>query len=255
MREELTEKVQRARRRRRLLGGVVAAEDARDEEVREQLAQEAPLPPPGHARREEVRRREERLAARVQELASKLEGGESVGNLAEALGIEREIVQKFDADGVIRVSNARPDYVYAWISYDYPSHAKGAAVRRMLTRRGWEVVNEWSCTPECKRGRTATCGHNMPEAPDLRQPDGTRKVGDTILMRCPKNIFVLDAAIALAKRRLRERGKTATLGAMPFRKHEDPADPVVKEVYRRLGRSSAGQEEVLPEAGGGGNVG
>lgn len=237
--------------KKKRLDGTVHKVVAEGDKSRAALADEVNkrLPDKGHYRNEVLKLRNDRLQARIEKMAQEIVGGQSVGNLADFLGLDREIVQKFDPDGGFKITNGRYDMVYAWISYDYPTNAKGAAVRRQLTKRGWEVVNSFKCTESCKRAEIATCEHNMPEAPDLRQPDDTRKLGDTILMRCDKLTFTLENAKNLAARIQRLQGTRARAAQnLPGRVHEGQDDEVVATTHRQISGSPTGdQEEVIAE--------
>lgn len=125
----------------------------------------ATLPPAGAARKEELKRRSDQLEEAV---AAMPEGG--VIDPAK-LEVESELAQHFDE---LNVTNANPAYHYCWVNMDYPSGSKGLMARKKLAQRGWEMVNG-----------------DMPEAMELRQPDGTRRLGDVVLMRITKERHAL----------------------------------------------------------------
>lgn len=124
------------------------------------------LPDPGYARREELKRRDDTLAQEAEEQAAKT----GIGTIdPEALTLESELVSQMDE---LHVTNAQPGYRYCWVNYDAPSSARGLMVKRKLAQRGWEIV----------------CG-DMPEAIEVKDVTGNRRIGDVILMRITEQRF------------------------------------------------------------------
>lgn len=132
------------------------------------------LPPAGHARNEELARRADALIAKAEKLTAE-NGGGSVD--LSKLEVDPEIASQFDE---LNVSDALPEYEYLWENF---VSQNGYAVRARLAIRvklpgvahmtkAWEIVQG-----------------DMPEAVELRAADGTRKLGDVLLMRCRKDVY------------------------------------------------------------------
>jgi hypothetical protein len=135
----------------------------------------APLPPPGDARRDALRAREDALAE-AREAAA-----DSMGVVDRAkLRIDPEVARHFNpVTNELEVSEADPLYVYKWEQSGF----HGRFIRASVTQ-GWEVV-QGDCREALEHMGTAG--------------DTTRRVADTILMRCRIDRH------ALIERRRRER--------------------------------------------------
>lgn len=151
----------------------------------------AELPPPGDWRKEALKMRQDELEQAASVASKALIGGSAVVPLTD-IPIENEIARHFKGDE-LPISNALDSHVYAWICYDSPSTAKGTMVRQQLLLKGWEVVQGTS--------------ESFPEGKEYLQADGTRKVGDTILMRCRKDYYL--------QHKLMERQNRMELHARP----------------------------------------
>lgn len=153
---------------------------------------ETNLPPAGHERREELKRRMDALTKEAEHIASEME---IEGINPKALDIDNEIADHFDpATSMLDVSDANPSYVYRWEQADLYNRQGNIWV---TTRKaeGWEVVSG-----------------SDPEAKNCRQVDGTRRVGDAILMRIRKDRYI---ALELADRRRRlSRSESVSLKAL-----------------------------------------
>lgn len=109
-----------------------------------------------------------------------LDGKEVAARALKDIKIDGEIVSNFNSG---HVSNANPAFEYKWARYVKPFGGV-APVDYDLTLtlrttshgvlRVWEKVNG-----------------AMVEAMEHREVDGTRKVGDTMLIRCRKDIYAL----------------------------------------------------------------
>lgn len=139
------------------------------------------LPPPGDARRETLRQRADRLAQEAEELSNDLER-ESID--PTKLRVENDIAQSFVPDFEtenwnLPVSNARPGYVYKWVFRDPGGRFGNTFVmrERIPVNGPWEVVS--GTGPEC------------PEAREHLFADGTRVVGDVLLMRIRKDFHTM----------------------------------------------------------------
>lgn len=187
------------------------------------------LPAPGDERREVLRRRAAELEEEAEEASAGLEGG--VADI-EDIDIEAEIARHFNQDGQLTFSRMQDDFEYAWVCYDYPLSAKGQAVRMAQTLR-WEVVQ----------------GRQMPEGHEFLQADGTRRVGDTILMRRPKSVGVIVkqavANVAAKQRRRAGKAELSRLGDDERIKiaNVDLEDPQVQgALNRQMARQIAANE-------------
>lgn len=144
------------------------------------VADTATLPPPGDARRDELKARHAKLMAEAEQLQKDL-GIESVD--PKALRIDNEIA-RFAAPGRdgSEIENPQPGFVYCWEQADIRNVGGGLWVTAAKSK-GWQVVDG-----------------SMPEEPNRRHVDGTRRWGDTILMRIRTERFV---ALEMADRRRR----------------------------------------------------
>lgn len=139
------------------------------------------LPPAGDARREELKRRYDALTQEADKLKADLEI-ESID--PSAFEVENDIAQHFDpATKMLEVSNPNSSFVYRWEQADiYVKH--GGVFVTIAKSYGWEVVS--------------TSGNV--EGHEHRGVDGTRRVGDAILMRIRKDRFI---ALEINNRRRR----------------------------------------------------
>lgn len=128
---------------------------------------EVDLPPAGFARDEEMLKRTDDLAELADELGA--EGGAIDPN---KLVVENEIAQHFDpASLMLKVSKADSYFMYCWVFSG--SHGLMVTIK---TIEGWEVVQG-----------------NDEEAMEHKGigADTTRRVGDTLLMRIPKDKYLI----------------------------------------------------------------
>ena len=128
----------------------------------------------GHARREDLAKKAEKLITAANKL---LEQIEIEGADPEALEVENEVRQAINEMNEVYVSNAQPEYSYAWIYRDPRNEFGGRYVRKMQAL-GFEVVSG-----------------SMPEAREHNHVDNTRVVADCLLMR-----IRLDRKLLLDKR-------------------------------------------------------
>jgi len=127
------------------------------------------LPPPGFERNEELAQREDALQQAAEEHASALETETIDPN---RLKIENEIAQNFDPSStMLKVSNPDVCFMYCWVY----SGAHGLMITQKQIE-GWLVVQ----------------GED-PEAVEHKGigADTTRRVGDTLLMRIPKDKYLV----------------------------------------------------------------
>lgn len=154
------------------------------------------LPPAGDARREVLAERKDDLAQKAEEMAAGTEAFDP-----SKLAPEREIQQNLSS---LHVTNPDPAYAYKWLRDTNklnggPGQQVVKAIGRSVTYNGyvyfgWEVV----------QGK-------MVEAAERKQHDGTRRVGDVILLRCKKEVKNLFDYQDIQRRELREKAVTADL--------------------------------------------
>jgi hypothetical protein len=159
-----------------------------------------PLPPPGAARQEELSRRTDELEQLAEEM------GENVGVVdPSAFEVDPALSARFNE---LEVSNRDSAYAYCWVF----TGQLGRMVK-MKTVEGWEVVSG-----------------DMEEAADLKQPDGTRRLGDVLLMRIRKDRKLL------LDRKDRER-RDAQQGAVTAQLEEMGAQAAKHGVIVHTGQS------------------
>lgn len=127
------------------------------------------LPPAGYKRDEVLAERKDALDEAADNLASGLET-ERIN--PKNLKVENEIAQHFDpATSMLQVSQGDPCFMYCWVF----SGMHGLMVTQKQIE-GWEVVQGESEEALEHKGIGA---------------DTTRRVGDTLLMRIPKDKFMM----------------------------------------------------------------
>ena len=161
--------------------------NASDVEAQEELMQRASedLPEAGHERREVLKRRQATLEEQIARLADKMQRGTID---AKELEICNEIASKTQ---YLSVSGAQSDYVYGWVSKNrYGQHIQAAKAQ------GWEVVQ----------------GDDT-EALELKGMDGstTRQLGDVILMKIKKDIYIVLKAQEQLKAKRVQQNSASTL--------------------------------------------
>lgn len=116
------------------------------------------LAEPGYKRDEQLAERKDALEEAAETRADQME---THAINPKAFEKDREIQHGIENDG-LEVEDAQSGYMYKWENY---VNANGNAVR-LAQREGWEVVQG-----------------DMPESPSLRAVDGSRRLGDVLLMR------------------------------------------------------------------------
>lgn len=160
---------------------------AADVEAQEELLEQAvaELPEPGHERREVLKRRQATLEEQIARLSEKMLRGTID---AKELEICNELASKTQ---YLSVSGAKSEYVYGWISKNrHGQHIQAAKAQ------GWETVQG-----------------DDPEAVELKGMDGstTRQLGDVILMRIKKDIYIVLKAQEQTKTRRIQQNSASTL--------------------------------------------
>lgn len=149
------------------------------------------LPPAGDERRDVLKARTDDLAEQAE-----TDGAEGGAIDPKALRVENELAQHFGLDGgfnELDVSNKNLAYEYKW----QQSGFYGRFVKRDLAM-GWAVVG--SMTDE-----------DDGEAIELKAVDGTRRLGDVVLLRMRKDKFKLMKRREAAHRQAVQDGSTAAL--------------------------------------------
>lgn len=139
------------------------------------------LPDPGYSRDEELKRRTDNLTEQAETLSSEREVYGMGGT--EAFEPDPEILRHFE-QGNLPVSNASKAYRYCWVQRD-PNNRYGNIHVMRKKVQGWELVV-----------------HDMPEAKEHKFVDGTRVVGDVVLMR-----IRLDRWLLLERQAIRRRNR------------------------------------------------
>ena len=162
---------------------VSADDSAKQEELAKAAA--ASLPEAGHARREAIKRREETLEMQIARLSEKMMNGTID---PKELEIVNEIASKTQ---YLSVSGAQAGYVYSWAS----KNRSGQHIQAMKGL-GWETVQG-----------------DDPEALELKGMDGgtTRQLGDVILMRIRKEVYIVLKAQEQVKARRVQQNSASTL--------------------------------------------
>lgn len=166
------------------------------------------LPPAGDERREVLAERTDTLAQKSEELSK-----DTFTFDPAKLRPDREIQHNLSS---LSVSNPDPSFVYKWVrdtntATGGPDQQVVKAISRSVTYDGtvhltWHVVTG-----------------DMKEAAERRQHDGSRRVGDVILLRCHKDFKVMLDHQDKHQRLMRENAVTADLEEMaqkynvPFR--------------------------------------
>lgn len=144
------------------------------------------LEPPGYKRDEQLAQRKDDLEQQAEEVSNEME---HFAVDPKALEKDREI-QDFIAKDALDVEDPQPGYVYKWVPY---VHSHGNAVFAAKAQ-GWEVVEG-----------------NMPESLSLRAVDGSRRVGDVLLMRIRMDYHLKLQMLEDKKRLTRMYGAEAAL--------------------------------------------
>ncbi len=140
--------------------------------------------PAGYKRQEQQAKNHDVLQQKVEEMSTA--GGVASLN-PKALEEDREILGLI-VEGNLDIPGAVDGYVYKWVQCRIPKDSPGMKVREVLTMR---------IKVRSPAGQTQTipCWErvegNMPECPDLKDAEGSRVLGDTLLVRCKRDVYVL----------------------------------------------------------------
>lgn len=168
-------------------------------------------------------KRKDDLAQAADELNASGEAGKID---PKTLEVDREIRQILDLTG-LEVSNPKPNYHYAWVYRD-PYNRFGGRFVMQLKVLGWEVVS----------------GSDQ-EAREHSFADGTRVIGDVVLLRIQKDRFRALQLADVDKRR-RQQAITGSTGGIQelADKHGVPLHTTLNEqqLKRAQARSMAAQK-------------
>ena len=175
------------------------------------------LPPPGAERREVLAERKDTLEQKAEEIASEQEIT-SVPKDHKALQPDRELQYQI-SENYLEVSDPKPGYMYKWVNY---VSVNGQKV--------WEAkANHW----EVVTGGDGESSHLLKE-------DGTRRVGDVILVRRRMDIHLIMERKEEQKRLKRElaaEGELRDIAAKSdgaFTVHDAESNPaMIQKVQKR----------------------
>lgn len=144
------------------------------------------LPEAGFARDEELKQRADVLAEAIE-----TETPEAYRIDPSKIDIEREIAALIDRNE-LEVEHRQPGFRYCWVNFS--QHGKMVMSKK---REGWEVV-----------------AGNMPEAPELKFVDGTRHLGDVLLMRITEERAQILDLVDKYRRQRQQEGIISNLQSM-----------------------------------------
>ena len=139
----------------------------------------ADLPPVGYKRDEELSKRTDALEEKIE-----TEAPEVYPIDPKVFEEDREILYKSIDQQMVEVTNKQKDFIYAWTYYLQNSVQVWA--KRAL---GWRVVK--GTDPECI---------------EHKEVDGTRRIGDTLLMRIPRERYEMLEADAIKRKEDQHKG-------------------------------------------------
>lgn len=165
------------------------AAEAKQPELEEKAA--SSLPPAGHQRREDMLKRQDILQAEAERIASQMQAGTVDPRNLE---IANEIASRTQ---YLSVTNADPAFVYGWVS----KNRHGQHVQAMK-QYGWITVQ--GDDPEALELKGTDRGMGT-------MPGTTRELGDVVLMKIPRERYVVLKALEVAKTRQLQKASTAAL--------------------------------------------
>ena len=140
--------------------------------------------PAGYKREEQQAKNHDVLQQKVEEMST-AGGVESLN--PKALKEDREILGLI-VEGNLDIPGALSEYVYKWVQCRIPKDSPGMKVREALTMRMKvrSPAGQVQIIP-CWERVTG----DMPECPDLKDAEGSRVLGDTLLVRCKRDVYAL----------------------------------------------------------------
>jgi hypothetical protein len=165
------------------------AAEANQPALEEQAAKE--LPAAGYQRREDMLRRQDQLQAEAERIASQMQAGTVDPS---KLAIANEIASKTQ---YLSVSDADPAFVYGWVSKN--RHSQHVMAMKQL---GWVTVQ--GDDPEALELKGTANGMGT-------SAGTTRELGDVVLMKIPRERYVVLRALEVAKNRRLQKASTSAL--------------------------------------------
>ena len=155
------------------------------------------MPEPGHKRDDELARRKDVLEQRIEE-----EAPDVYPVNPEALEPDRDILRDLEHD-MLEVTNPDSEYTYCWAYFGMNGQA--VVAKKAV---GWRVVD--SGDKEC---------------PEHKESDGTRRIGDVLLMKIPTTRFIEITKAQERRRQAQELGVSSNVMALAdkygLKVHED----------------------------------
>ena len=214
----------------------VARNTADIPEARRALEAEAnkDLPETGHWRTEALKRNRDELEAAVNAANEYTDGAVGTVDLGK-IPLDNDIVKWMDGTGNLAFDSPRPDMVYCLIRRKTRIDEADTAVEWMRGL-GWQIVV----------GTASDC----PEAKEWLQADGTRKIGDTVLMRMEKGRYAQYRAWQKRDRVERHNPdmlnsrieQVAMRNSRVVTVRTDPNDPAFQDMMRRSQAASVATE-------------
>ena len=176
---------------------------------------------PGYKRNEQLKAQADQLEQQAEELSAQ----SGMGAIDPEALLPDDEIQSLLAREADEITNQVPGFCYRWVNVEYPANARGRHVIEMQTQ-GWQVVKG-----------------DMPESVEYTTTDGTRKLGDCLLMRIDaRRKAAIDRQYELlnAKRMGSDLTTTQTLSDK-YGIKVVPYDDMSGEAKTRLERQAAAQ--------------
>lgn len=199
------------------------------EEIAAGNAPDPNLPPAGYARDEELLRRQDALEAKLDALLGKLDiQSINPATFKEDREIQYALTEKNDGLGV---TDREPGYEYCW------ARAAGDDSQQVWRRksRGWEVV----------QGNMKECSH-------LKIADGTRRIGDVLLLRIRMDRHLMNVREDRERTLKRQFGAEAEVHGFAASHpnafgriestNDDPTTPTMQKTLQRGAQKAAMQQ-------------
>ena len=184
------------------------------------------LPAPGYKRADELARRTDELEERIE-----TEAPEVYPIDPKAFKEDREILHELDRD-MLEVSNPDPEFMYCWVYFGQNAQAVWAK-----KSHGWRVVGVGA---EAARDK---------ECAEHKEVDGSRKIGDVLLMKTPRANYEKITAAQERRRAAQELGVSSNVLALAdkygLKVHEDISTVQLgPQTLMEVAQKRAGAEKV-----------
>ncbi len=186
----------------------------------------ADMPEPGYKRDEELAKRKDTLEQRIEEEAPEVYRADPA-----AFEEDREILYDLQHD-MLEVSNADPEYMYCWVYYGQNQQQVWA--KKSL---GWRVVG------------VGAESANDKECLEHKEVDGSRRIGDVLLMKTPKANYDKIVKAQERRRAAQELGVSSNVMALAdkygLKVHDDLSTVQVgPQTLMEVAQKRAGAEKV-----------